>query len=76
MLRDNQRALNLTTSMGFQLQYSDDGTVRGALNLKEETTNEVCKKQQETPDKTIKEEKTTIQQNKEFSARKAETSSA
>jgi acetyltransferase len=36
MLPDNYRALNLTKKMGFKLEYLDDGTVKGILDLKEE----------------------------------------
>jgi acetyltransferase len=37
MLPDNHRAINLTKKMGFTLKYQEDGTVKGILNLKEET---------------------------------------
>ncbi|MGB9777782.1 MAG: acetate--CoA ligase alpha subunit [Candidatus Bathyarchaeales archaeon] len=37
MLPDNHRAINLTKKMGFALKYQEDGTVKGILNLKEET---------------------------------------
>lgn len=37
MLPDNHRAINLTRKMGFALKYMEDGTVKGTLNLKEET---------------------------------------
>jgi hypothetical protein len=37
MLSDNHRALNLTKKMGFKLEYLKDGTVKGMLDLKEET---------------------------------------
>jgi acetyltransferase len=36
MLPDNYRALNLTRKMGFKLEYLEDGTVKGILDLKEE----------------------------------------
>jgi acetyltransferase len=36
MLPDNYRALNLTKKMGFKLEYLDDGTAKGILDLKEE----------------------------------------
>jgi acetyltransferase len=36
MLPDNYRALNLTEKMGFKLEYLEDGTAKGTLNLKEE----------------------------------------
>ena len=36
MLPDNQRALRLTQKMGFQLEYLNDGNVKGTLGLKEE----------------------------------------
>ncbi len=38
MLLDNHRAIDLTKKMGFTLKYQEDGTVKGILNLKEETT--------------------------------------
>jgi len=34
MLQDNQKAINLMKKMGFTLQYLEDGTVKGTLNLK------------------------------------------
>jgi acetyltransferase len=37
MLAENYRALSLMKRMGFQLTYSDDGTVEGWLNLKGNT---------------------------------------
>ncbi len=36
MLPDNKRALSLTKKMGFNLEYLNDGTVKGVLNLKDE----------------------------------------
>ncbi|MEM3051859.1 MAG: GNAT family N-acetyltransferase, partial [Candidatus Bathyarchaeia archaeon] len=36
MLPDNKRALSLTKKMGFNLEYLNDGTVKGMLNLKDE----------------------------------------
>jgi acetyltransferase len=36
MLPDNYRALNLTKKMGFKLEYLEDGTAKGTLDLKEE----------------------------------------
>lgn len=36
MLSDNYRAINLMKKMGFVIEYLDDGTVKGTLNLKEE----------------------------------------
>jgi acetyltransferase len=36
MLQDNYRALSLTKKMGFKIDYLSDGTVKAALNLKEE----------------------------------------
>ena len=36
MLLDNYRAISLTKKMVFKLEYSDDGTVKGVLDLKEE----------------------------------------
>jgi hypothetical protein len=37
MLPDNKRAINLTKKMGFTLKTMEDGTIKGILNLKEET---------------------------------------
>jgi acetyltransferase len=67
MLSDNQRALNLTKKMGFKLEYLKDGTVKGALDLKEEMLSDKCpepkspeplteteKKETLTPEKTGK----------------------
>jgi hypothetical protein len=42
MLSDNYRALNLTKKMGFKLEYLDDGTVKGILDLKEELLEARC----------------------------------
>jgi len=36
MLLDNYRAISLTKKMVFKLEYFDDGTVKGVLDLKEE----------------------------------------
>jgi acetyltransferase len=36
MLSDNYQAINLMKKMGFTIKYLPDGTVKGALNLKEE----------------------------------------
>jgi acetyltransferase len=36
MLQDNYRALSLTKKMGFNLEYNNDGTVKGVLDLKNE----------------------------------------
>jgi acetyltransferase len=40
MLADNYRAINLMKKMGFAIEYLDDGTVKGTLNLKEESSKE------------------------------------
>jgi acetyltransferase len=42
MLPDNYRALSLTKKMGFDLEYLNDGTVKGVLNLKEEILADRC----------------------------------
>jgi acetyltransferase len=42
MLPDNYRALSLTKKMGFDLEYLNDGTVKGVLNLKEEILEDRC----------------------------------
>ena len=44
MLLDNYRAISLTKKMGFKLEYSDDGTVKGVLDLKEEGLYANCPK--------------------------------
>jgi hypothetical protein len=78
MLPDNCRALNLTKKMGFQQEYLRDGTIKGTLNLTEETTGmehpqqrnyplaEMEKEQtptdQKTKSETIKSETETVQQ--------------
>ena len=36
MLPDNRRAIRVMKDMGFAIEYCDDGTVKGTLNLKEE----------------------------------------
>jgi acetyltransferase len=43
MLPDNYRALNLTKKMGFKLEYLEDGTVKGILDLKEEIFEARCR---------------------------------
>ncbi len=45
MLRDNYRALSLTKKMGFNLEYLNDGTVKGILDLKNEDMNTQCRPQ-------------------------------
>jgi acetyltransferase len=42
MLRDNYRALSLTKKMGFNLEYLDDETVKGVLDLKNITLDGRC----------------------------------
>jgi acetyltransferase len=36
MLPDNRRAIGVMKDMGFTIEYCDDGTVKGTLNLREE----------------------------------------
>jgi acetyltransferase len=36
MLPDNRRAIGVMKDMGFTIEYRDDGTVKGTLNLREE----------------------------------------
>jgi len=38
MLPDNRRAISLMRKMGAKIQYLDDGTVKGLIDLKEEET--------------------------------------
>src|SRR5208283_2541582 len=45
MLRDNYRALSLTKKMGFNLEYLNDETVKGVLDLKNEDMNTQCRPQ-------------------------------
>ncbi len=42
MLPDNRKALNLTKKMGFKLEYLNDGTVKGTLDLRKEPSSEKC----------------------------------
>jgi len=42
MLQDNYRALSLTKKMGFKIEYLNDGTVKGSLNLIEEDVDFRC----------------------------------
>jgi len=59
MLPDNYRALNLARKMGFKLEYLDDGTVKGILDLKEEILKIECpppKATQEAPKTALQKE--------------------
>jgi acetyltransferase len=49
MLPDNYRALSLTKKMGFSIEYLEDGTVKGSLNLKEEDLDVRCRKIDNAP---------------------------
>jgi len=56
MLPENYRAINLMKKMGFTITYAEDGTVKGALDLKEEEQPLTCtrtdapeKPQEQTP---------------------------
>lgn len=42
MLTDNYRAISLTRKMGFNLEYLNDNTVKGTLDLSEEIFEERC----------------------------------
>jgi len=42
MLTDNYRAISLTRKMGFNLEYLNDNTVKGTLDLGEEIFEERC----------------------------------
>jgi acetyltransferase len=44
MLPDNYRALSLTKKMGFDIEYLNDSTVKGTLNLNVETPDGTCTK--------------------------------
>ena len=54
MLPDNYRALSLTKKMGFDIEYLNDGTVKGTLSLKEELPEEKCETLSKLPE-TLKE---------------------
>jgi GNAT superfamily N-acetyltransferase len=59
MLTDNYRALSLARKMGFKLEYLDDGTVKGILDLKEEILKIECpppKATQEAPKTALQKE--------------------
>jgi acetyltransferase len=45
VLPDNSRALSLLKKIGFNFEYSGDGTVRGTLNLKNEDLDAQCHSQ-------------------------------
>ena len=54
MLSDNYRALNLTKKMGFNLEYLNDGTVKGTLNLKDELSEPcIIAKKETDAEKTV-----------------------
>ena len=76
MLTDNYRAMSLTKKMGFCLEYLKDGTVKGTLDLREETL-ETCHPElsalREIPDTTngeacVKEEKRPMKEETEAPA--------
>jgi len=46
MLQDNYRALSLTKKMGFKIEYLNDGTVKGSLNLSDEDIDFRCVQRQ------------------------------
>jgi acetyltransferase len=74
MLPDNYRALSITKKMGFKLEYLNDGTVRGNLDLKEEIPKTECpelKKLQEIPE-TEMQEAPVSEKSKETAKPKAE----
>jgi acetyltransferase len=80
MLPDNYRALSLTKKMGFTIEYLNDGTVKGELNLKNEDIDIRCLRQKITLEAPI-EEKTTMQAvpkeaNREAKQRQPELASA
>jgi hypothetical protein len=52
MLPDNYRAISLTKKMGFDIEYLNDGTVKGSLNLKNEDLNE-CLRKPKTAEKIV-----------------------
>jgi acetyltransferase len=56
MLPDNYRALNLTKKMGFKLEYLDDGTVKGILDLKEELLEGRCPELKKAEGNSVSEE--------------------
>ncbi|MCW4046834.1 MAG: GNAT family N-acetyltransferase [Candidatus Bathyarchaeota archaeon] len=66
MLPDNARALSLTKKMGFQLEYLEDGTVKGVLDLREEIIPAECPK---SPTPEIKKEETPAPEKSEETAK-------
>jgi hypothetical protein len=53
MLPDNYRALSLTKKMGFTIDYLEDGTIKAALNLKEEDIDIRCTRIEKPVEKTV-----------------------
>jgi acetyltransferase len=64
MLRDNNRALSLTKSMGFNLEYLNDGTVKGVIDLKNMDVDGRCLRPKISP-KVVAEEQQIIQASEE-----------
>jgi acetyltransferase len=64
MLPDNYRALNLTKKMGFQIKHLSDGTVKGVLNLKDESNSIECPQPSNLPMVTEQEKKQKVLQEK------------
>jgi acetyltransferase len=58
MLQDNYRALSLTKKMGFNLEYNNDGTVKGVLDLKNEDVDVRCLRPQTTQKSSAEEQQT------------------
>jgi acetyltransferase len=76
MLPDNYRALNLTKKMGFKLEYLNDGTVKGILDLKEEVLEDRCRKLenlQEPPE--AEKQKTPVSKEKKEAEQETEATS-
>jgi acetyltransferase len=77
MLPDNYRALNLTKKMGFKLEYFDDGTVKGILDLKEEIFEARCRELEslrETPE--AEKQKASVSKENKEAKQEAETTPA
>jgi len=63
ILPDNYRAINLMKKMGFMTEYSNDGTVRATLNLREEEEvpcpdTQTAESAQQEPQETPKQKQT------------------
>jgi hypothetical protein len=86
MLTDNYRAISLTRKMGFCLEYLDDNTVKGTLDLSQDILEAPCavpEAQKEHPEikkpesaPTQKEEITEAKEKKELKKEEAQAAPA